>query len=185
MAGNLNAFWTIQERTVSWFRRCFGQEHGGCHVKGEKNPIKRMFAFSEEAIELMQAGGMSLTEVIAQAKHVYARESGEISQEVAGSLLTLVMVCHAYDIDLVTVAEKELARVEGKIDEIRVKQTQKLTSESIRARDQLFNNMREQIHTELEAQHPGASTAKLEALVDLAIADAALARLRELIMLQS
>lgn len=110
---------TFQHRVLLWFETCFG----AAMVKRKK---RRLYAFFEEANELIQSGGMTREEAHAMVDHVFNREPGEFSQEVAGAFTTLCMVANSHDLELEVVGEKELARIWDAIPLIQAKQAQKL-----------------------------------------------------------
>lgn len=117
----IEAFEEFQVRVVRWFVRCFRPE-----LVQDKR--RAMYAFGEEAAELLQTE-LTEDEAIAIVRHVFARPPGKTAQEIAGALLTLIMVGSAYDINPLAVASVELARVEQPetIAKIRTKQRGKLT----------------------------------------------------------
>ena len=109
----------FQHRVLTWFEACFGAHM----VKKRK---RRLYAFFEEANELIQSGGMTREEAHAMVDHVFNRAPGEFSQEVAGAFTTLCMVANSHNLELEVVGEKELARVWQAIPLIQAKQAEKL-----------------------------------------------------------
>ena len=109
----------FQRRVLEWFEACFSAQMA-------KKRKRRLYAFFEEANELIQSGGMTREEAHAMVDHVFNREPGEFSQEVAGVFTTLCMVANSHDIDLEDAGEKELARIWEAIPIIQAKQAQKL-----------------------------------------------------------
>ena len=106
----------FQARVRRWVEECFGPD-----VADEK--LLRNFRFLEEAVELVQANGMTKDEVIRIVDYVFDRPQGELRQEVGGVMLTLAALCAAYDgVDMATCAEAELLRCWDRIDQIRAKQ---------------------------------------------------------------
>jgi hypothetical protein len=86
----------------------------GTKVFGEASMVstqERLMRFTEEAFEVMQAAGLPLTEVLRMAAHVYERKIGELSQELAGTSVTLHALADAHKIDLEEVTDKEISRV--------------------------------------------------------------------------
>lgn len=109
----------FQERVRMWFGACFGF----AMLKKRK---RRLFAFFEEATELIQSGGLTREEAHAMVDHVFNRPVGHFPQEVAGAMTTLCTVANAFDINLEEVAEAELKRIWGAIPLIQAKQAEKL-----------------------------------------------------------
>jgi NTP pyrophosphatase (non-canonical NTP hydrolase) len=108
----------FQRRVQDWMMETFSMEI--CRDRQERN-----HRFIEEALELVQACGCTACEAHQLVDYVYGRNQGEINQEVGGVMVTLAALCLANDIDMHQGAEKELARVWTKIDQIRAKQASK------------------------------------------------------------
>ena len=70
-----------QRDVLDWVRNTFGQKF--------LNDRERAFRFIEEAIELVQAIGLSSSDVVAILRHVYGRPAGEYPQEMGGVMITL------------------------------------------------------------------------------------------------
>lgn len=113
---NLN----YQTRVAQWVRACFGP------VIAADKPT-RGGRFLEEALELVQAGGMTKKQAHELLDYVYARPIGEVPQEVGGVMVTLAALCEAYDISMVGCAEQELERIldPAVMDKVRRKQATK------------------------------------------------------------
>ena len=98
--------------------------HVGTDVFGQASVSdfdERMLRFGEEAIELMQAGGISYGKFLQLGHHVYSRDAGEITQEIGGVGVTLFGVADAGDYSLGELTAIEIARVAGNKDKIRAK----------------------------------------------------------------
>ena len=72
---------------------------------------KRLLRFGEEAIELLQAGGLDEETVIMIVKYVYGRIRGEVKLEVGGTLITLTLLCEYMGYSLMQCGEDELLRI--------------------------------------------------------------------------
>lgn len=104
----------FQRSVAEWTEACFGRA-----VSEDK--VERAYRFGEEALELMQACGMTKDDVLKLVDYTFARPIGVPAQEVGGVSITLAALCNASKIDISTAAHKELARVWTKIDTIRRK----------------------------------------------------------------
>lgn len=107
-----------QGRVHRWMLACFGPEITADHDE-------RKFRFLEEALELVQAAGCTREDAERLVAYVYGRPAGALGQEAGGVAVTLAALCTAYGISLDAVAEIELTRVWGRIDQIRKKQAAK------------------------------------------------------------
>ncbi len=112
------SFPPFQARVGLWMDSCFGPD-----ISADR--MERNHRFAEEAMELVQACGMSRQEAIQLVDYVYDRPVGEPSQEVGGVMVTLAALCLANAMDMTGAAETELARVWTKIEQIRAKQAAK------------------------------------------------------------
>lgn len=108
----------FQLDVLQWVRDCFGP-------KLMMDKRERALRFLEEAIELVQAGGLSKKEVEMVMTYVYNRPTGVLEREVGGSMTTLAAFCNAHDLNLSQCAQDELIRCRMKIDEIRKKNLRK------------------------------------------------------------
>jgi hypothetical protein len=108
----------FQLRVKPWMLRCFGLEIAS-------DGIERNHRFLEEALELVQACGCTASEAHQLVDYVFDRPVGESSQEAGGVMVTLAALCLANAIDMHAAGEIELARIWGKIDQIRAKQAAK------------------------------------------------------------
>lgn len=109
---------TFQKRVDAWIQACFGPEIGA-------DKTERNHRFIEEALELVQAGGCTVSEAHQLVDYVFNRPVGELNQEVGGVMNTLASLCNVHGIDLDAAAETELARVWTKVEKIRAKSVTK------------------------------------------------------------
>lgn len=106
---------SYQTRVRSWLTYCFGEEEAS-------NKDNRRNRFGEEALELLQAAGLTFPQLIDLAAYVYGRPAGDPFQEIGGTVVTLSGLCEAYGISLRDAADAELKRVNQKIEAIRAKE---------------------------------------------------------------
>jgi NTP pyrophosphatase (non-canonical NTP hydrolase) len=109
----------FQIEVYDWVFRTFGVE-----VALDKK--ERIVRFLEEALELSQSCGLTVTECKAMVDYVFDRPIGELSQEVGGVMTCLAALCSTNGIDMGAAADTELKRILTKTDEIREKQKRKL-----------------------------------------------------------
>lgn len=98
--------------------KCFGQV-----IADDK--VERSHRFLEEALELVQSTGCTSAEAHSLVDYVYGRPIGDPPQEVGGVMVTLAALCLAHNMNMHWAGEVELARIWGKIDQIRAKQAAK------------------------------------------------------------
>lgn len=107
----------------------------GSEVFGEPNMKsidERMIRFIEEAMELVQAGGMTQDMAHRLVDYVYGRpKEQEIHKEVGGVQITLFALADALGIDVETAYKTEFNRVKAKVDQCREKHRNK--PQSVRA----------------------------------------------------
>jgi exonuclease VII small subunit len=108
----------FQARVDPWMGACFGPE-----ISSDK--LERGDRFLEEALELLQSGNYPRERVSALTNYVFDRPQGEINQEVGGVMVTLAAYCLAFGLDMHAAGETELARIWGKVEQIRAKQAAK------------------------------------------------------------
>ena len=110
----------IQNDVKDWLLRCFNEDIAS-------NTKERNFRFLEEALELVQANGCSREDALRLVDYVYNRPSGELNQEVGGTVFTLAALCNAAKVDLVEAFFEEFERVNTPemIEKIRQKQIAK------------------------------------------------------------
>lgn len=95
---------TFRSMAVDWCERTFGRST-------VDSVPERSRRFAEEAIELAQAMGVTRQEVLALVDYVYDREPGDPEQEIAGTLLTLVLLEKAAEMNMLELAFAELEKV--------------------------------------------------------------------------
>jgi hypothetical protein len=106
---------SFQDRVGKWLEHCFGES---------TDPLRRerrAHRFVEEALEFAQSVGTTWEDAIQLVDYVFSRPVGEPAQEVGGVMLTLMGAASANGLKVPECAEKELARVWEKADEIRAK----------------------------------------------------------------
>ncbi|WP_313008431.1 hypothetical protein [Brevundimonas vesicularis] len=108
----------FQDRCGAWLDVCFGPE-------SRMNVEHRNARFLEEAVELVQASGMTEAAAADVVRYAFSRPQGEINQEVGGVMMTLAAHCLATGVDMTAEGERELARVWTKVDQIRAKEAAK------------------------------------------------------------
>lgn len=86
-----------------WGVRCFGADHMNNHK------IRALRA-AEEVIELAQALGVPQDTILKLVSTVYSRPPGSALQEIGGSMVTLVVLCRALEIDPTDAFVTELRR---------------------------------------------------------------------------
>lgn len=117
---NTLAPFSFQRRTALWMNACFQSRQDII-----KDTSERQARFLEEAIELVQAGGLSKDSAQILLDYVYSRPAGELSQEVGGVGVTLAVLCSAHSVSMDACFEKELARVSEPATMERVREKQK------------------------------------------------------------
>jgi hypothetical protein len=113
-----------QSRVYAWMLACFGDRIAN-------DAVERCDRFIEEAIELVQSLGYARARVLALVDYVYGRPQGDEKQEVGGVMVTLSALCTTHGINVEHEAERELARVWTKVEEIREKQKAKPTGSAL------------------------------------------------------
>jgi hypothetical protein len=106
---------TFQKRAQYWAKKCFG-------LTLATDRKERNQRFAEEAIELVQACGMTKREVLGAVAYVYNRPVGEVSQEVGGTYTTLALLCAANGIDMVEEGEKDLLEIDSDAASARIRE---------------------------------------------------------------
>lgn len=114
---------TFQQMVTAWAIRCFG-------TKDATDKSLRNHRFLEEALGLVQALGTTKEEANKIVDYVYGRPIGDPVQEVGGTVLTLAVLCSANKIDLSDAGNKEIVRVNDKLEEIQRKHAAKPRFES-------------------------------------------------------
>ncbi|WP_063615483.1 hypothetical protein [Bradyrhizobium sp. Tv2a-2] len=109
---------SFQERVYDWMLACFGEDIA-------RDVTERNHRFLEEALELVQSLGCTVSEAHQLVDYVYGRPQGEINQELGGTMVTLAALANCNNISIEQASETELARVWSNIDKIRAKQAAK------------------------------------------------------------
>lgn len=109
---------SFQQRVVDWSIRCFG-------ARDTYHPVLRAARFIEEALKLVQAGGVTRAVAMRILHYVYDRPVGTVSQEIGGTLVSLSVLCESRAYDMKLCGEAELSRIEGKIEEIHARHVAK------------------------------------------------------------
>lgn len=109
---------SFQERVVEWALHTFGRR-----ILDDRK--ERAHRFGEEAIELLQAAGVTKSEVLQLVDYVYGRPIGELPQEVGGTIVCLAALCETFGLKLIDCGETELARCWTLVDKIRAKHAAK------------------------------------------------------------
>jgi len=73
--------------------------------------VERNHRFLEEALELVQANGCTVSEAHQLVDYVFGRAIGDPVQEAGGVMVTLAALCEASGLDMHDAGEVELARV--------------------------------------------------------------------------
>lgn len=93
-----------QSDVKDWCVTCFGEA-----IATDKT--ERCYRFMEEALELVQAVGMTKDQVTQLVDYVYERDIGETHQEVGGVMVTLSTLVAANGLNLEECAQQELDRI--------------------------------------------------------------------------
>ena len=103
--GDPISFRELQIRVGNWNKRFFD------HRKGctQKERILRVF---EEAVELCQAGDITLEEIQAQLKWTYNRPKGPIYEEMQGIMIGMCALAEVMGVDLHTMTSVELQKID-------------------------------------------------------------------------
>lgn len=109
---------SYQHRVMAWLMECFG--HG---ITNDR--VERVHRFWEEALEIGQSAGCTAVEAHQLVDYVFGRPTGELHQEIGGTLVCLAALCAVHDIDMDAEGERELARVWTKVEKIRAKHAAK------------------------------------------------------------
>jgi len=108
----------FQARVGEWMLACFGPEISA-------DGMERNHRFLEESLELVQSLGCTASEAHQLVDYVFGRHVGDPQQEVGGVRVTLAALCNAHSIGEDEAAERELARIWTKVEQIRAKQAAK------------------------------------------------------------
>lgn len=104
----------FQKRAAFWAKKCFGAFLA-------TDARERNHRFAEEAIELVQACGMTKGEFLGAVDYVYGRPVGEKWQEVGGVYTTLALLCDAHFIDMVGAGERDLLEIDDEETTARIR----------------------------------------------------------------
>ena len=94
-----------QKRVFDWCATVFGAASTGVPQRTRR--------FLEEAVELAQSTGMTEEDALKMVRFVYARPTGEPSQEIGGTMVTLMSLSTALQVEVWPCLETELARCES------------------------------------------------------------------------
>jgi len=109
---------SFQQRCMAWGRASFNDTTAF-------DRTERAERFIEEAIELVQAMGLTREAVAAAVKYVYGRPVGQLHQELGGVMVCLGLLSESQGLDMLTEAERELGRCVQMVEKIRVKHRMK------------------------------------------------------------
>lgn len=109
---------TLQERVRKFTMECFG--HHNTYDRRE-----RAFRFGEEALEVMQAAGLTTKDILALLEHVYSQKPGYLRKELANAHITLLSLATANSIELDSTTESDLNWAMDHIPEIQARYKQK------------------------------------------------------------
>jgi hypothetical protein len=108
----------LKQRIISFVRSRFGEV--------AMNHNERSKRFIEEAIETVQAVGLTEKEVIDIVRYVYSRSVGALDKEIGGVGVTLLALTASLGLDFIHETNVELTRVENKsVEEWRARQNAK------------------------------------------------------------
>lgn len=93
----------FQQRVHAWLAETFPGT--------EVSPAERSRRFLEEAVELVQAVGLSDEDIWSNVERVLSREPGQVRQELGGTMVSLAGLSQALGEDMAYAGEVELARV--------------------------------------------------------------------------
>lgn len=116
---NLIETGALQARCTDWARVCFPDDP-------IIRPKVRAIRFLEEAIELVQTMDISREKAHELVDYVFNRPVGYPAQELGGTMLTLMLVAEALDLDAGGEAEAELVSAYERIPQIREKSKNKV-----------------------------------------------------------
>lgn len=111
----------FQEQVAIWFRTCFGNppDHNA------SNPRERAARFAEEAIETMQAAGLTKDEVASLVDYVFSRPKGDLMDEISGSLTTIAALATTHNLNLDECALHGISSLYSKMEKVRAKHRNK------------------------------------------------------------
>lgn len=92
-----------QQNFYQWVRDTYGPEASG--------PRERALRFTEEALEVAEASGLTIVDVMKLVGRAFSRPTGKLRVELAQAVLTLEGLAESYGYDVHDDADKELERV--------------------------------------------------------------------------
>jgi hypothetical protein len=95
-----------QTSILQWALAAFGGK--------DTTPRIRLLRFIEEAIELGQAGGLSVSDIQSVVDYVLDRPPGDVAQEIGGVMVTLEAYGEAAGLSITGCEEKEIHRINSK-----------------------------------------------------------------------
>ena len=95
---------SFQKRVNDWMLKCFG-------IVISTDLLERNHRFLEKALELVQAGGCTVSEAHQLVDYVFNRPVSEKVEKVGGVMVTLSAWCTANGVDVEQAAELELERI--------------------------------------------------------------------------
>jgi len=107
-----------EDKLGIWAIQCFGSVTA-------LSREERNHRFLEEALELVQSLGCTVSEAHQLVDYVFNRPKGEPGQELGGTLITLGVLCYVNYLNSEIEFMKEFKRIYKKMDKIREKQLQK------------------------------------------------------------
>jgi NTP pyrophosphatase (non-canonical NTP hydrolase) len=107
-----------QERVRAWTKECFGDDI-------DLHRPTRQAQFLEEALECVQAAGLSREIAHGIVDHIYAKRPGHLDSEVGDVMTSFAAFCTAHDVNLNGCSEAALSRCIQSTDKIREKQKTK------------------------------------------------------------
>lgn len=110
---------SFQEKARTWLVTCFGEEMAS-------DKTERAFRLLEEALELVQACGLSMHDIQRQVVYTLNRPTGELSQEAGGVMVTLAVLCHANGINMLEAGEAAIFSNYERMPQIREKQAKRI-----------------------------------------------------------
>ena len=115
----------FQSGVDAWMDTCFGEPIKSDH-------LERADRLTEEALELVQTvPGFTADRAHALVDYVFGRPVGERGQVVGGTMVCLAALCNTFGLSIQEEADRELARIWTKVEQIRAKQAAKPTGSAL------------------------------------------------------
>lgn len=108
----------LDRRIVHWGDECFGP-------RINRDLTERSYRFLEEALELVQALGITKEDASKLVDYTYSRPVGDPNQELGGVGITIYLLANACNTSLDDLTEIELRRCWTNLEKIRAKQQTK------------------------------------------------------------